>query len=139
MPKYNYNDIKKEIKESKKLIYWLNDKGDIILIGDDKNITKDKIMKDRKVSGLLYRFVLTFHTGKKPGQGGPLAINIRPYIKECGSLSNGPSNKSGIIWFDQDYLERRGWRENFITLTYSIITRKSFEFKIRIYVFDQLL
>jgi hypothetical protein len=30
MVKYNYNDIKNNIKDSGKLIYWLNDKGEII-------------------------------------------------------------------------------------------------------------
>ena len=139
MGKYNYNDIKNEIKESDKLIYWLNEKGEIILTDKSKNNSKYKILKMKKINGLLYRFTLTFHTGKKPGQGGPLAINIMLFNKEGNELLKVFNNKHGIIWFSQDYLERRGWRESFINLTYNIVSRKNFEFKIRIYIFDEIL
>lgn len=139
MGKYNYNDIKKEIKESEKLIYWLNGKGEVVLIDKSKNNSKNKILKIKKINGLLYRFTLTFHTGKKPGQGGPIAINIMLFNKEGNELSKVYNNKHGVIWFSQDYLERRGWKENFINLIYNIVSRENFEFKIRIYLFHQLL
>ena len=28
----DYSDIKKQIKKSNKLVYWLNDKGDVLII-----------------------------------------------------------------------------------------------------------
>ena len=139
MGKYVYNDIKNNIKESGKLIYWLNEKGEIILVDNSKNTSKDKIKKMKNLKGLLYRFVLTFHTGKKPGQGGPLAINIILFNKDSDQITKISNNKHGVIWFSQDYLERRGWKDNFINLTYDIVSRKNFEFKIRIYIFHQLL
>ena len=139
MVKYNYNDIKNNIKDSGNLIYWLNEKGDIILVDKSKNTSKNKINKMKKLTGLLYRFTLTFHTGDKPGQGGPLAINIMLFNKDGDNLSKVFENKNGIIWFTKDYLERRGWKDNFINLTHSIVSRKNFEFKIRIYIFDELL
>ena len=139
MVKYNYNDIKNNIKDSGKLIYWLNEKGEIILTDNSKNNSKNKIKKNKNLTGLLYRFTLTFHTGIKPGQGGPLAINIMLYNKDKNELLKVSENKNGIIWFTKDYLERRGWKDNFINLTYNIVSRKNFEFKIRIYIFDELL
>ena len=139
MGKYDYNNIKNDIKESGKLIYWLNEKGEIIIVDNSKNTSKDKIKKMKNLKGLLYRFVLTFHTGKKPGQGGPLAINIILFNKDSDQITKISNNKHGVIWFSQDYLERRGWKDNFINLTYDIVSRKNFEFKIRIYIFHQLL
>lgn len=139
MGKYIYNDIKNNIKESGKLIYWLNEQGDIILVDHSKNTSKNKIKKIKKLRGLLYRFTLTFHTGKKIGQGGPLAINIMLFNKDENQLLKVSGNKNGVIWFSQDYLERRGWKDEFINLTYTIVSRKNFEFKIRIYIFHQLL
>jgi hypothetical protein len=138
MGKYIYNNIKDEIKKSGKLIYWLNEKGEIILTDTSKNNSKNKILKMKKNNGLLYRFTLTFHTGKKSGQGGPLAINIVLFNKDGDELSKVSGNKHGIIWFSQDYLERMGWKENYINITYDIVSRKNFEFKIRIYLFDKL-
>ena len=58
---------------------------------------------------------------------------------ELLELSKVSENKNGIIWFTKDYLERRGWKDNFINLTHNIVSRKNFEFKIRIYIFDELL
>jgi hypothetical protein len=139
MGKYNYIDIKKDIKESGKLIYWLNEKGEIILIDKSKNSSNNKIKKIKKLTGLLYRFTITFHTGKKPGQCGPLAINIILFNKDENVLSKVLDDKHGTIWFKQDYLERMEWKNNYINLTYDIVSRKNFEFKIRIYLFDKLL
>lgn len=113
MGKYNYIDIKKDIKESGKLIYWLNEKGKIILIDKSKNSSNNKIKKIKKLTGLLYRFTITFHTGKKPGQGGPLAINIILFNKDENVLSKVLDDKHGTIWFKQDYLERMGWKNNY--------------------------
>jgi hypothetical protein len=150
MGKYNYIDIKNNIKGSGKLIYWLNEKGEIILIDKSKNISKNKIKKMKNITGLLYRLTITFHTGNKPGQGGPLAINImlfnslkKAYTPQRGYKDNNDllkisGNKNGVIWFSLDYLERRGWKDNFINLIYDIVSRKNFEFKIKIYIFDEL-
>ena len=133
-----YNEIKQIIKNSKKIIYWLDENGTIILVDSDKNISKNKIKNIKNVSGLLYRFILTFHTGKKPGQGGPLAINIRTFNKIDKKIIRVPGYKNGVIWFPIDYLERRGWHDKYIDMTFSIITRSKFQFKIGIYKFDNL-
>lgn len=135
----DYNDIKNNIKKSKKLIYWLNNKGDIILTDENKNISKVKIKNMKNITGLLYRFHLTFHTGQKPGQGGPLAINIRLFEKNGNNILKVSGYKNGIIWIAKNYLERRGWKENFINLIFNIVSKKTFEFKIRIYILHQLL
>ena len=60
MGKYNYIDIKNNIKGSGKLIYWLNEKGEIILIDKSKNISKNKIKKMKNITGLLYRLTITY-------------------------------------------------------------------------------
>ena len=134
----NYKDIKNTIKKSNKLVYWLDEKGSIILIDSDKNISKSKIKSMNKISGLFYRFNLTFHTGKNIGQGGPLAINIRLFNKIDNNITRVSGYKNGIIWFPKNYLERRDWQDKYIDMTFNIITRPKFQFKIGIYKFDDL-
>lgn len=135
----DYHNIKKQIINSNKIIYWLNERGDILLIDYDKNISKSKIKKMNNISGSLYRFNLTFHTGKKPGQGGPIAINIRAFNKINNKINRISGYKNGVIWFPRDYLERRGWQDKYINMTFNIVTRSKFQFKIGIYKFDDLL
>jgi hypothetical protein len=138
MPKYNYIDIKNDIKKSGKLCYWFDHSGNNILTGNNKNITTNQMMKLDKKEGVYYRFIITFHTGKKPGQGGPIGVKVQEW-KQDDTFHKVHGYKNGIIWFDRNYLERMGWKDNYIDKIYEIISRKNFEFKIRIYVFHQLL
>ena len=135
----DYNIIKNDIIESGKTIYWLNLNGSIILVSNNKNESKKKLKKMNNISGIIYRFNLSFHSGKKPGQGGPLALTITTYNKEENNISKVQGKKNGIIWFDKEYLELRGWLEKFINMTFIIINKKTFEFKIGMYNFSNLL
>jgi hypothetical protein len=131
----DYNEIKKNLKESGKLVYWFDDNGKILLITDTKN--KENIKKN-KYNGLMFRFNITFHSGKKPGQGGPIAVNVRMFNKENNIISSISGYKNGVIWFPLDYLESRGWNKKYMKIIHSIVTRKKFEFKIGIYNYDEL-
>ena len=135
----DYNEIKNNIKDSGKLIYWLNEKGTILLVNNKKSQAKIELKKMKHISGLLYRFNLSFHTGYKPGQGGPIAINIRTFEKTNSTITKVPGYKNGIIWISKDYIELRGWQEKYINFVYNIINKKNFQFKIGIYILDELL
>jgi len=130
--------IIKNIKDSGKLVYWYNMKGDEILVDNNIEESDNKIKNMIIPDGYYYRLNLSFHTGMKVCQGGRVAFNCRLFKKEGRNLieNNGPKN--GIIWFDNEYLERNGWREIYPKLTFKIVNRERFEFKIRIYVFHQL-
>ena len=138
---YNYEDIKNKLKESKKLVYWLDEKGNILLVDSSKTKSKEKIKKV-KYNGILFRFNISFHTGSKAWQGGPIAMHTTVFNKELKELSNVKNtqfdHKNGIIWFDKDYLEMKGWKENYINIAHKILTKKSFKFNIGIYIFSQL-
>lgn len=134
----DFNEIKKSIKESGKLIYWFDNNGNIILIDSDKNGSKKKVTKMKNIEGALFRLNITFHSGDKPGQGGPLAVNVRTFEKENNTIIAKAGYKNGTIWFDRTYIERNGWNEKYMKMTYMIVTRKTFEFKIGIYNFSNL-
>jgi len=136
--KYNLDDIITELKKSNK-IFWFDDNKNLLYAGNHKVESMKKMREMNINDGVVYRIVIDFHTGTKPGQGGKIASNIRQYIKEGHTLKNGDPKKNGIIWFDDKYIQRRGWKPTFINLLYDIFTRENFEFKFRIYVFHQLL
>lgn len=137
MPRYNYIDIKKDIKKSGKLCYWFDNFGNNILTGNSKNKTTNQMKKLDKKEGIYYRFIITFHSGKKPLQGGPIGVNVQEW-KQDDTFHKVSGNKNGVIWFDEGYLERMGWKDSYMNIIYEIISRKNFEFKTRIYVFHQL-
>jgi hypothetical protein len=137
MPKYNIIDIVKKLKNSNK-VFWINDNGKIVLEGKHKNETTKQIMNMKMDDCTLYRIILDFHTGKKPGQGGQIASKIIQFKKVNNDLYIGDSHKQGIIWFTDDYLERMGWKSNYINILYEIVSKSQFEFKIKLYLFDKL-
>lgn len=136
--KYNINEIINKRKESNK-VFWINDNGKIVLEGKHKNETTKQIMNMKMNDCYLYRIILDFHNGKKPGQGGQLAAKIRSFEKKNNDLYiSDRRHKNGTIWFTDDYLERIGWKSNYINILYEIVSRPRFEFKFRLYLFDKL-
>lgn len=130
-----FGQIKKTIKENNKIVYWFDEKGNILEVSHTKNKSK---IKKTKYEGILYRFNITFHSGKKPGQGGPIAVNIRTFTKEKQNISPLSGYKNGVIWFPKEFIEDKGWNEKYMRVIHSIVSRKKFEFKIGIYNYDEL-
>lgn len=116
---YDISEIKKEIKESKKLVYWYQEsspKPKLILTGDSKKKTKSKIERANIKDGQKFiRLSISFHTGQKIGQGGKIAIKTNTYIVENKSLKrkNWDENINGEVWFPDEFLDRSGWKEYF--------------------------
>ena len=131
MPRKNWVDIKKDIKENQDFIWWIDMKGKILFSGRESDPLEKKMIKEK--NGDYYKLYLSFHTGKKFGQGGVLAINVRSYNKEGKKLTNVRDDRNGRYWVRQRDLEVIGWKINFLIKVIRKITKKSFKFGLGIY------
>lgn len=134
---FDYNNIKANIKNSNKLIYWYDKKGNLLLTDLKKKESKDKIKKIN-YDGLLYRLNITFHNESNYGQGGPLAVNCNVFSKKDQNISKIVNNKNGIIYFEKDWLERKNWNEKWLDIIAKKLAGK-FEFKLGIYKFNNII
>jgi hypothetical protein len=132
---FNYDDIKKEIKESGKLIYWYSDKGKLLVTDSSKSASRKKLLKT-KYEGYLYRFSITFHTGKKYMQGGPLAVNVRYFNVEDGKIKKiTGEGQNGTIWFKKEWLEAQTkWENRWLERIVSKMM-KGYKFGIGLYIY----
>lgn len=148
----DYDEIKNSIKESGKLIYWFDSNNKLLVTDSSKTSSKKKVSKI-KYNGILYRLSITFHTGKKIGQGGQLSVTCRLFYLKDNKLikinndsesvdlsanKNNLKNKNGVIWFEKKWLERKGvWNDKWLEMIIKKLG-SGFEFKIGIYLFTDL-
>ncbi len=129
-----YEEIKQSIKDSKRLIFWYDSKGKLLIVDSSKSASRKKLLKT-KYEGETYRLAITFHTGTHFGQGGQLAVHCRKFIIEDNKIIKVKGDSNGIIWFEKDWLKtNREWDEVLL----DIIVRKlirGFNFGIGIYVY----
>ena len=130
MPRRSWIDIKNDIKDNQDFIWWIDMKGNIIMSGREHAKLEKQMLKEK--DGEYYKLYLSFHTGRKFGQGGVLAINVRSYEKDGKKLSNLRDQKNGKFWVTKRKLESRGWKLSFINQVISKITRYGFKFTIGI-------
>jgi hypothetical protein len=123
--------IKPEIKKNP-AIYWYNNNGKLLLSGNSKSQTKEKIKKI-KYEGLLYRLHITFHTGTKGGQGGPVAVRVAVFDKKNKEVKRTYEGdyyqKNGVVWFPKNMLERRGWNDKYLNLIINNLKDNELKFK----------
>jgi hypothetical protein len=136
MPRYNYSDVRTKIKETA-TIYWFNQDGNLLLTGLSKSKTK-KLIKKEKYEGNLYRLSLSFHSGEKKFQGGPLAVKCVLYEKKENKVSKVTSKKNGTIWIEKDYLESSGFSKKMLDIIIKKLKGK-LEFSFGIYRFGSIL
>jgi hypothetical protein len=129
---FKLTEIKDEIK-SKPLswVYKITSPNDYKLVfkTNGKNESKNKIKEkygNKKLDHSIYFIVckITFHSGTKFAQGGPVAANFDVYAFIDGKLTNilnDSSNKykhveniKGVVWFDKLFLEKRGWDYKYV-------------------------
>jgi hypothetical protein len=111
-----YEKIKQSIKDSGRLIYWYDAKGTLLVVDSSKSASRKKLI-ETNYEGELYRLALTFHTGIKFAQGGPIAVHCRKFNLIDKKIIKIQSKKNGIIWFNKDYLEtRRKWDETWLKI-----------------------
>ncbi len=104
-----YDKIRDSLKESGKLIYWYDSEGKLLVTDNSKSSSRKKLLKT-KYQGDLFRLSITFHSGKKVGQGGPIAVHCRTFKLEDSVIVKIPGSKNGIIWFEKTWLEtERKW------------------------------
>jgi hypothetical protein len=136
MPTYNYSDVRAKIKETA-TIYWFNKDGNLLLTGLSKSKTK-KIIKKEKYEGNLYRLSLSFHSGEKKFQGGPLAVKCVLFEKKENKVSKVTSKKNGTIWIEKKYLESSGFSKKMLDIIIDRLKGK-LEFSFGIYTFRSIL
>lgn len=126
-------EIKEQIKAKNICWVWkVSSQTDykLILSTDGKNLAykqiKAKYTEPEKLEPNVYFLIgkITFHSGKKFGQAGPIAFNLNVVTFSNGKLfnvikSSDPKyshlkNLKGVIWFDKTYLEKNGWSDNYL-------------------------
>lgn len=138
MPRYKYEDVKSKIKETA-TVFWYDDKSNLLLKGLSKSKTMDKIEKN-KYEGKLYRLSVSFHSGDKKFQGGPLAVRCYEYIKEDNEVTRLKSKQNGTIWIEKEYLESSGFSKfNGMIDIISNRLKKGLEFGFGVYRFGSIL
>lgn len=88
---------------------------------------KAKYKEPEKLDSNVYFLIgkITFHSGKKFAQAGPIAFNLNVVTFSNGKLLNVINSAEtkyshlkklkGVIWFDKTYLEKNGWSNNYLT------------------------
>ena len=128
--KYNIRDIKKELKTGD-LVYWYDDSSKLILSGGSKITTQKKILKlNLKNNTKLIRLCISFHSGKKLGQGGQIAVSSKLFQINVNQIIKKEWEKDliGYIWFGDSYLSEVGWKNYFLTKIISKLNSGKFKF-----------
>jgi hypothetical protein len=136
----DYQTIKEELKK-KDIIYWYDKNGKLLLTGNSKSKTKEKIKK-LKIEGLLYRLHITFHTGSKGWQGGPIAVNVALFEKYINNVKKKLEKenfyKNGSVWFPKKFLETNRWDDEYLDLIIYKLKNNSLKFKGGLVLFTKL-
>lgn len=139
---YNYEDIRDELKKHKYIIYLIDNNNYKLILkhsGPKKeliNILKKELINilEKKYKNNNYYFIcykLSFHTGTKPLQGGPLSITISSLIFIDNQLKSGYTYDkkykkfNGKVWFQRKYLEKNGWKSSYLdNMTKKLVSGK---------------
>jgi hypothetical protein len=141
--KYDYENIKEELKKSKYIVYLVYVdtnkpkeyeyyKKILSFNGSHKELIKylEKEYKNLNKQSFFIVYKFSFHTGKKPLQGGPLSITISSLVKEIffnkikneydTNLVSGYTKDNkykkfhGKVWFQRKYLNINGWSDDYL-------------------------
>ena len=142
----DFQKIKEEIKNNPVCFLYLvkpDNKFKIIIKGDRQSEVKEKLVEiyndNPNKFGPDDYFILaklTFHTGQKLAQGGPLSVIFHHYAVDNNTLKNTMYIKNykykklhsvigGTVWFSKKWLEEFGWSYEYIdNLINRLITGK---------------
>jgi hypothetical protein len=129
-----YEQIRDSIKQSGRTIFWYDSNGKLLVVDSSKNKSRKKLLQT-KYKGLVYRLSITFHTGNKLGQGGPLAVRCVKFNIDNSIINKIKDEQNGIFWFDKKWLEiQRKWNEKWLNLIIlKLIKGLKFGFGIKMY------
>jgi hypothetical protein len=129
-----YETIRDSIRESNRLIFWYDSKGKLLVVDSSKSSSRKKLLKT-KYNGKLYRLSITFHTGNKLGQGGPVAVHCRTFEIDNKVITKINEKQNGIVWFGRKWLEtRRKWDEIWLDIIIEqLIEGMKFSFGIKMF------
>lgn len=124
---FNYNDIRSELKQKPRhLLFEIkpDKKFQLIKTGNTKTEVKNFLKTYKKINDKNFYMLLSlsFHSGSKSSQGGPLMIMVKIYRLIDGKIKNiirenkkYPENEmTGAIWFGKKFLEKKGWKDEYI-------------------------
>lgn len=115
--KSSFESIKNEIKESEKKVFYYDINNKLLVSASSKDEADKMLLKLKLKDGSkLLRAEIVFFSGKKAEHPTKLAVIIRTYIIDNGNIKkeSWQSNSNGYIWFDDLFLERRGWANFYI-------------------------
>lgn len=135
---YIYSEIRDELKKKPRhALYRVNPNKEFKLIaqGDSKTEVKNELKKMKINEDDFFMLLsMSFHSGSKSDQGGPLLIMIKVYRSIDGKIKNiiremkkyPESEMTGGIWFGKKFLEKKGWKNNYIeNIIEKLIYRKT--------------
>ena len=134
-------DIKNLIKESGKKVFWYDSSAKLLVSGENKTETKNQIKKLKLKDGTkLFRLLIEFHSGQKAEHPGKICIITKTFIIENGVVKENiwKENSNGYIWFDDDFLQRRGWKNYYINTIVSKINKGTIKFKFGFIFYKQI-
>ena len=137
----NINHIKNSIKESGNKVFWFDSSLKLLVSGDNKTSTKDKLKKLKlKEGSKLFRLVIEFHSGQKAEHPGKICVITKTFIIENDSVKEyeWKENSNGYVWFDDDFLSRRGWKNYYLNTIVSKINKGVLKFKFGFIFYKQI-
>jgi hypothetical protein len=125
---FDFEDVKQDIKSKPFcFVYQVKDINNFKLIAETtgKNESREIIKNANNHNGFFIVAKITFHTGKRFGQAGPIAVNLDVYKFVDNKLMNIGRDDidnnypeinriKGIVWFDKYFIEKKGWSRKYI-------------------------
>lgn len=128
---FNLTDIKEQLRlKPICFVYRIKSPSDFELVfktfgkNDSKKKIKEKYGNKKNNGDYFIISKITFHTGTKFSQGGPIALNLDVYVFDENKLVNVmkvPHDRfknlekiKGVVWFDKVFLEKKGWDYKYI-------------------------
>jgi len=136
-------NIKTNINESGKKVFWYDNSTipKLLISGLTKSETKKKLEKlNLKEGTKLFRLVIEFHSGKKPEHPAKICIITKTFIidDKLVKFDTWQKNSNGYVWFDDSFLERRGWKDYYLSNIVKKVNSAQIKFKFGIIYYKQI-
>ena len=137
-------NIKSSINESEKKIFWFDNAQipKLLVSGLSKTETKKKVERLKLKEGTkLIRLSIEFHSGKKPEHPAKICIVSKTHIIENKMVkfdNTWQKYSNGYIWFDDDFLERRKWKDYYVSNIVKKVNAGHIKFKFGIIYYKQI-
>ena len=136
-------EIKNSINESGQKVFWYDTKTNLLVSGLTKKDTKVQINNMKLKEGTkLIRANIEFHSGRKACDPAKICVVIKTFIieDEVAKFDNTWQEKAnGYIWFDDDFLGRRGWKDYYVPDIVEKINKKYLKLRFGITYYHSII